>query len=1144
MNFRVTVLSLLAFAVIFVLAVVSGFSATNTSSPAGQFNVTPSIVYFNWTTSPQYTANVTLALNNVTSLNTTNVTIIVLNSSYFIGNYSQSIQAPCTQILVLVQNRTGGYTTTTETLNYSSTVNSTTLTLSPNLAVINGASCVPGRYTLQNKLLISNSTNPSSTSENVTIDGILDLPITTNTTLNSSSGIGTFNGKLPPNATAYQSFYFYTNNATTIANATGATVTINWGNSSQYVSLYLLDGSGTLKAKSIQNGTTSQTLQYNFLPTSSAVWEIRVYGNSSSQISYSGSLYFTTLNVTNSSTPNQQITQINFGTLNVSASQTTNIILTNPGPLNLSTITQSSDLYYVKSFTGSSVQNFTMLVPNSSTINAVNVTLDWANATGAGNYSLTVLDNLGNTLGTSVNKFVNANVSGTTEEEFVNIAPPSSSQVLTFKVVNGSTILPSYNLTVKLMYPASSWISTNYSSMSFISGNSSNVQVNLTTQNVSLDGSYQGDLYYLDPNGAGLQIPIIFNVSAPSLSVNNSFDAQTIRIDEDYGATLTKTLNIYVNNSGSVGAFLNMTLNSTNLTCTSGNCAGYNATLAYNPTNFISANSGIPIQINTTFTSSMPTGLYTGWIFFNATNTTTAFASHPSSTLNLTIQLNLTNLLNIKLVELDTPTGLNTFNNISTGGNISLKMNITYLNGTSTGSYSITPSNFSAVWITEGNATSFGITSSDNVTLSNLVNTTGPLYNPSGNPSGYWLNATIPANTSGGNYFVNTRLNIGPNSDFNGTFTGSLSNQSLTVTNTGLYLSTPVGNSSIATIPSTGTTTTVYVNVTNVGPLAGSGDTLSLGTCTGWSIVSGPTPATISPAAYSTNTIVSWVVGNTTTNSTDCPTNITGSTPTGIWFNSLPVTFHLASPYTSTTTTTTTTTTTPTYLSIVSYPSLIRVLQGSSNSTNVIVSNTNTNSTQTVTLSVTGINSSWVSVTPAQTISPGAQATYTTTFTIPANASVQDYSANFQAVSSLSTVTQAFTLRVLPTNVTQALITANFTQILANYTQVWQLYNQSKAAGVNLTNVDPLFTSLQTQIQQAQNDIAQGTPEGYFQAQQLFSNIQSLISATQQALQQAQPPAPNYLLYGIIIAAVLGGLFVVYLFLPSKSPPTKKETVS
>ena len=296
------------------------------SSPLGEFNVTPNITYLNWTN--DYTSNITIttneSFNNITYIEILNGTFAVLEN-YFQGNTHAGCKPGVGGYYLFVINASGNYNNIIGPLNAT---NSSIATLIDTNHTHDHLKCKPGRYWVEELTLRDNITG----NETANITVFVDIPISSKNDANVNflkTGIESFSGGLPINATTYHSYYFnITELSDDITNVTGVSINLTGWTASKDVDLFLFDNNPNLKAKSISKTGTNEWLLYNFLPSSSAMWEIRVYGLSTSQLSYNGQLAFSGLNLINNSDGNR-LSEIDLGIRNTSEKNIINVKLRN-----------------------------------------------------------------------------------------------------------------------------------------------------------------------------------------------------------------------------------------------------------------------------------------------------------------------------------------------------------------------------------------------------------------------------------------------------------------------------------------------------------------------------------------------------------------------------------------------------------------------------------------------------------------------------------------------------------------------------------------------------------------------------------------------------------------------------------------------
>ena len=1118
----------------------SSISSSVWSSPSKQFNVTPDEIWLNWTN--QFRENITIGVNSSFS----SIIVQIVNgtpiSTKVTPFYGQSTSGGWCNYLTFLISNASTYTNEIGPLAGGEKSNVST--------TFEHIDCSPGRYFGQ--LYVRNKTNYA---ENLTINVTVDIPIVTNNTLNLTTGMGNFNGTLPVNATTYHSYYFYINNKTTIENATGISIMISGWSTSTDVDLFLFDGSEQLKAKSIRKSGTSELLNYSFLPSSSTVWEIRLFGNSStSGINYLGYLIFTTLNVTNTSDQSQQISSLNFGSMNVSDTKRINLTLKNEGNLMLSNVTFSSEVFYVKEFEESGEKNFTFLVPDSSIASKVKVKLNW---TGESNYSFELFNQANVLKASSYNKHEYANVTNAMQEEYdETLDTGSSSGFWRLEIKNNSAPTEPFTAKVYIYVNSSKWISTNYTTMTFnktgFVNSSTNIWVNFTIPEDALNGDYKGSLKFFDERKGTIEIPFSVSVNTPVLLVNNTLKSIVSRIDENYGTNLTRIVYFNLTNMGNYNLSLSFS-DSGNLTCS--DCNGYNGSFTYNSTSLLEAGTSKIIQVNLTFNSSMPMGIYQGWIYINATNETKKLSSHPYSYFNISLKLNLTNLIQIKILKIMSKNCDNIIGNSSgvfSDENVTLKIMIYYINGTEL-KEPIPTSNFTSAYLSNYNI-SWRIPSSGYLNLISWDGSTTPYCTVNcqcnEDVNHYYVNITVPKDNPGGFYHTSIRVNYTKNHK---PFEGSGNNGTLIINNTGLFIQavTPTSLS-----VNKGSDTYFNATVKNYGPVPSSGVTIKFddkgcGQITATAINDGcgakENSYTFSSFSipYSETCWFRWKIHGDANGT--CNAYVEG-TPASKWFNNLPVTVTVTQPSTNETVPPIQLPVFVANLTFIQAEKLIIVEQNSSNSTIVIVKNTG-NKTQTFNFSVEGINSDWYTINSTfARLLKNKLAAFLVNFSVGLE-EIDDYSGKFKINSSEKTETFNFTLRILPGDANKTYINNSLKEYEENMTQLFEKLNQLKAQNLTTDIAEAKLNNLKSKIEEAKNSTAKGD---YFHAYQLLSIIKTLIEEAQSEISKLeqiteettteggetggfQLPQVDWLTVGLIIGGIGGALALAYLFWPTKT---------
>jgi len=808
------------------------------SSPVGEFNVTPGTVSFNWTGG---VINITLTPNVSTNVSVTGLVVNVSNSSTFIStNYSQHSRfvqgeypnitsstnyntcggSSGTPIRFLVQNQSGIFTAATLSM-INGSINFTVFTLYPYLF------CPPGRY--YGNILVHNATN---TSEAANITAIINIPISPDNTFVEVNLSAQFKGIMATNSD-YHSYYFWTNQTTNITS-----FTINLTGISDDMDIFLFNDVSTFVDKSINTSTNPEIIPPVTLPATGAVWELRVYGNVSS--SYNGFIFFSTLNVTNSTMTNTTLASLSFGQADPNQTVPREFNIRNEKGI-IRNVNETSEIYYIQRFTGNTNSMFRPLVTNFT--QRVNVRLQWAVGAGPNitDWDLFVRDNNGNIIGESTNKWFNANFTNSTKEEFVVFSGPFNTSnegywnITVLNQTNTSTVLNNYNVTIIGWVNQSQWFISNFTQgFTFNSSNLVNSS-HVTTVNITVparnlvNGTYEGFIEYRNGSGWVTRLPLSFSVKAGNLVINNSIKNATVRITDNIGfnrTNMSSPINLSVrigfNNTGGYPIYYVNTSSENSVKLSTDSSKFINFTVTTWPANPIENGTigAIGVFFNLTSNTTQNTaGIYTGWILFNTTNTTLNSSSYPYDTFNLSLEVNLTDRLIVNVVSVN-PTVVP---NSSLKTNITALVEVRLING-SVISYDpiFGLANITNMSIYHENNTNYRIG------LSNIsYNVSGVTTCPTSSPCGF--NGTLGENTVGGRYIVAVDVRWF-NGERNLTGTGANnSNTSLVVVGgTGLNL-TAVTSKSISQNEGTSVVSYFNVSVINFGPTTTSG-TLSMST--------------------------------------------------------------------------------------------------------------------------------------------------------------------------------------------------------------------------------------------------------------------------------------------------------------------------
>ncbi|MFB6088365.1 MAG: hypothetical protein ABEK36_01150, partial [Candidatus Aenigmatarchaeota archaeon] len=777
-------------------------------STSRNFSASPSSVLFNWTS-----ANLTLkSYVDSLRLNIDNESTDIEGSNYqssrfadynvLSARYGDCFDENKNTLKFLVKNNSH-YTSNSSVLGFNQ---EEWFEITP----LN--SCPPGKYS--GNFTVSQASNSN---EVLNVGATVNIPINSENSLDVDSRNATFLTAFDSTDSNYQSFYF---NTSSIENITGATFTLdNFGSD---FDVFVFNNTGHLVGKSINKDLTKEKINFVELPDTSAMWEIRIFGNSTSYDKLRGNIFYTVLGSTKSA--------LDLGNLDVSETGTDTFVLENKYNDTLGDVQEYKEIYRKKTWENmNTTDDYSLLVPSYAKKLKVSVVWDDEDSENITDWDLFLSDPNNNSISNSTDKFSNANITGSEMEEFIvysgNIDSSNDGywNISVRNETQGS--LNNYTVETKV-WVNESWVSTNFTDSGYtfnrtnVGGYRYPMEVNVSVPENSLYGNYNGELIYNNSEGWNYVVPISFNVKSSLLVVDNGLGEITKQIGVDnigfdkLGSN-SKTLNLTIENKGDYD--LNWVNSSSGFL--KKNSKTNNITLDIDwPSQPIGSGESkllnITAPINTSLTNNVP-GRYEGWLFFNTTNQTNP--SYPYKTFNVTLTLNLTDKLNVEIHGINTSDG-DRWHNGSIAENITYLTNITLINGTEIrsdqgGIESLGPDNFTAAWMNETNVTSRGYnlgepTQAIPTDISTLCD------------DNYCeVNTTVPSNVVGGRYAMSLEV------QWNGSETESLlrgvgTYDSLVVNNPGLYFEN-VPSGMVMDQEESGE---INISITNYGPMTSSED--------------------------------------------------------------------------------------------------------------------------------------------------------------------------------------------------------------------------------------------------------------------------------------------------------------------------------
>jgi len=1173
------------------------------TSSGGNFTVTPDSVYINWT-GPAY------AFINITS-NVNESFFLVYNSSTSIGpiyfpsnHYNVGEEYPgfdstnyslcfINNMKLFIQNESGEYTNFTVLMNET---HSYILNLSAPMF------CPPGYYFG----MLNVTQNGTNDWANISI--YANIPINPQNTFYEPNSTAYAKGILSTNSIIHK-YYF---NTTLAENLT--TLTLRISRHTQDIDVYLFSSDGSLIAKSTEKGSDEDEINVNLTPNS--LWSFWIWGNVSTNQSYRANMYFSKINVTDTNNPEQKITSLDFGLLTPENHQSSekNITLVNIDTRELKGVKEKKEIFRVERFNDkNTIGNYSFYVPYYAT--KIKAKIEWKGGT---RWFLSLYDVNGNFIDNSSQKYIPGNFTNTVQEEVVlytGAINENNDGFWKLTVGNLSQINSNdyYNITIYIWQNASEILMSNYplngfNFTSFGSENASkNVSLNITLPLPKIvNGTYEGFVDYYVPSEWNVRIPISFTVKAGNLLFNYTPKTYDVSLKDNIGfdrlGNNVLQITIPFSNNGDQPIYFENQTSNNILKLDDTHNMSFIVEWPQNPISpGYSGNLKINISINSSIANQ--TGVYRGWIFFNTTNTSNASSSsYPFENYNITLSMNLTDLLIVNVTEI-----LPLFvNNVSYQNNISVNITVTLMNGTVLSSISNllneSEGNFYGFYLIETNT-------SREIALQNITKSGSGEWNiicPGGSYNYCRVNATIPQNPIGGiyNLIAKVRFNTSKLGGIGNNLTGETrSYDKIKLNQTGIKLQEYEENEYVI---SEGSSVVYKVYVRNYGVLEAKdlqirfnkGEctqlTVSRNTASGNINCSSSLGCTSSGAG--SNSATDWKItltgeggfaqlawtlslgsGSITQSIYGCEASVQVITSHPHYDNITGISFSLLKPsqqqqaqqqqfvcasnlscedYQYCLAGACVNLNCPSgmiaknhkcvpaegKIEILNYTSKVYILQGSTNTTSVLVKNTGSLA-YVVKLSATIGNESSINIKispPSYNLSPTVSGIFTINFSTSSETPVGYYTVTIKAYATANESvydTKTITLGVLPREETKTEINETLEELKNTFASLGEEFNKLPSSNEpNYTLANRTYNRLLNMIRDAEEKIKAGE---YLDAKALLDEINSSLIQFREEIKSIGGggaafafPSDMFTLVAIIIVFFVIGGFLVYLLLP------------
>jgi len=234
-------------------------------------------------------------------------------------------------------------------------------------------------------------------------------------------------------------------------------------------------------------------------------------------------------------------------------------------------------------------------------------------------------------------------------------------------------------------------------------------------------------------------------------------------------------------------------------------------------------------------------------------------------------------------------------------------------------------------------------------------------------------------------------------------------------------------------------------------------------------------------------------------------------------------------------------------INITSLPSKVELVQGNSTVVNVSVKNTGDTILYSIVLSITGLNSSWYSISPSSiaVLSPANSNSFIVAFSLPSEAEVGSYSLIFSLTTNVTSVkaSASMTLNVLPRPETYLEINKTYDEYVLLLKMVEENITKLENASVNKTDVEGVKSIIEAAKAKLNASASYISNNDYFNAKLLLDEAKSLIDSANRQLAQvkaATGEGAGQVADGILVFVIVGVVaivifIVVYMLWPSKT---------
>lgn len=231
--------------------------------------------------------------------------------------------------------------------------------------------------------------------------------------------------------------------------------------------------------------------------------------------------------------------------------------------------------------------------------------------------------------------------------------------------------------------------------------------------------------------------------------------------------------------------------------------------------------------------------------------------------------------------------------------------------------------------------------------------------------------------------------------------------------------------------------------------------------------------------------------------------------------------------------TTTTTIAKRASVSIVSYPANFNITQNVSVVKLLSVKNNGDYTLYNITLELSGVDFYSIAPNKIDELAINAERIFSINFTIPANATVKEYTVTANVKTSSTAIASAsFKIKVLPSEETVEIdIIPLYQKLLSTLEELEINITRLEGKGINTTDIRSLLDRIKDKLNQTNSSLE---IKDYYTANQLLNDVNNMIKELQGMIATAKSKEADFTIVIIVVVIIIVAAIIAYLFWPVK----------